>query len=171
MNEWEAPRDECPPMSYYDGLYHEYATGLLRLCYYYLGSREQAEDVVQDVFVRLISSGIAIKPGSEKAYLLRAVVNHCKDVWRSAWARRMVFGSAALELTPDPRDVQDGLEKAELMKAVNRLRPDYREVILLFYYQNCTIEQIAQVLNVPSGTVSSRLTRGRQKLRDILEGK
>ena len=83
----------------------------------------------------------------------------------------MVFGSAALELTPDPRDVQDGLEKAELMKAVNRLRPDYREVILLFYYQNCTIEQIAQVLNVPSGTVSSRLTRGRQKLREILEGK
>ena len=67
--------------------------------------------------------------------------------------------------------MQDGLEKAELMKAVNRLRPDYREVILLFYYQNCTIEQIAQVLNVPSGTVSSRLTRGRQKLRDILEGK
>ena len=81
MNEWEAPRDERPPMSYYDGLYHEHATGRLRLCYYYLGSREQAEDVVQDVFVRLISSGISIKPGSEKAYLLRAVVNHCKDVW------------------------------------------------------------------------------------------
>ena len=171
MNEWESPAGDRPPMSYYDGLYHEYATELLRLCYYYLASREQAEDVVQDVFVRMITAGVRIRPGSEKAYLLKAAVNHCKDIWRSAWVRRTVFGSPALELTPDPHDVQEGLEKAELLKAVNRLRTDYREVILLFYYQSCTIEQIAQILGVPSGTVSSRLTRGRQKLKEILEGK
>ncbi len=171
MNEWEAPEGQRPPMSYYDGLYHEYATGILRLCYYYLGNREQAEDVVQDVFVRMISNGVTIRSGSEKAYLLKAAVNHCKDVWRSAWVRRTVFGSPALELTPDPTDVQDGLEKTELLAAVNRLRTDYREVILLFYYQECTVSQIAEILNVPSGTVSSRLTRARQKLKEMLEGK
>ena len=74
MNEWEAPEGQRPPMSYYDGLYHEYATGILRLCYYYLGNREQAEDVVQDVFVRIITAGVTIKPGSEKAYLLKAAM-------------------------------------------------------------------------------------------------
>lgn len=171
MNEWEPSADQRPPMSYYDGLYHEYATGILRLCYYYLGNREQAEDVVQDVFVRMISAGVRISAGSERAYLLKAAMNHCKDVWRSAWMRRTVLGSPALELTPDPHDMQEGLENAELMTAINRLRADYREVILLFYYQNCTIEQIAQVLSLPPGTVSSRLTRGRKKLKEILEGK
>ena len=171
MNEREPSTGQRPPMSYYDGLYQTYATGILRLCYYYLGNREQAEDVVQDVFVRLISSGAVIREGSEKSYLLKAAVNHCKDLWRSAWIRRTVLGSPALELTPDPHRVDEGLEKAELMTAINRLRSDYREVILLFYYQNMTIEQIAQVLDVPSGTVSSRLTRGRKKLKEILEGK
>ena len=51
---------------------------------------------------------------------------------------------------------------------IGKLKTEYREVILLFYYQNCTIEEIAQILNVPSGTVSSRLTRGRNKLREML---
>ena len=171
MIEREPSTGQSPAMSYYDGLYHEYATAILRLCYYYLGNREQAEDVVQDVFIRMIAAGVTIRPGSEKAYLLKAAVNHCKDVWRSAWVRRTVFGSPALELTPDPNDIQDGLEKAELLTAINRLRADYREVILLFYYQNCTIEQIAEITGVPKGTVSSRLTRGRQKLKEILEGK
>ena len=171
MNEWEPSTGQRPPMSYYDGLYHEYATGILRLCYYYLGNREQAEDVVQDVFVRIITAGVTIKPGSEKAYLLKAAMNRCKDLWRSAWVRRTVYGSPAMELTPDPHRVEEGLEQAELMTTVNKLRPDYREVILLFYYQQLTIEQIAQVLTVPSGTVSSRLTRGRKKLKEILEGK
>ena len=83
----------------------------------------------------------------------------------------MVYGSPALELTPDPHEVGEGLDRAELMQAIGRLRPDYREVILLYYYQGCSIEQIAEALEVPSGTVSSRLTRGRQKLRLILEGK
>ena len=171
MNERNPSNGPRPPMSYYDRLYQEFATGLLRLCYYYLGNREQAEDVVQDVFVRLITSGTEIKEGSEKAYLLKAAVNRCKDIWRSAWVRRTVYGSPALELIPDPHDVQDAAEKTELLTAVNRLRAEYREVILLYYYQSCTIEQIGQILGVPPGTVSSRLARARQKLKDMLEGK
>ena len=171
MNERERSAVPRPPMSYYDGLYQQYATDLLRLCYYYLGSREQAEDVVQDVFVRLISSEITIQSGNEKAYLLKATVNRCKDHWRSAWFRRMIVGSETLELIPDPDKVEDAAQKAELMNTIGKLKTEYREVILLFYYQNCTIEEIAQILNVPSGTVSSRLTRGRNKLREMLEGK
>ena len=171
MNERETAHPAHPPMAYYDGLYREYATGLLRLSLYYLGSREQAEDVVQDVFVRLISSGAEIQTGSEKAYLLKAAVNRCKDIWRSAWIRRTVLGSPALELTPDPNDITDAVEKTELLTAVNRLKPEYREVILLYYYQDCTIEQTADILGVPSGTESSRLTRARLRLKEILEGK
>lgn len=171
MNEREASQPARPPASYYGELYQAHATQLLRLCFYYLGNRDQAEDVVQDVFVRLISSGTEIERGSEKAYLLRAAVNRCRDLWRSAWFRHAVLGSPALELTPDPRDITDAAEKAEIMTAINRLKPDYREVILLYYYQGCGIEQTAAILGVPSGTVSSRLTRARQKLKEILEGK
>lgn len=171
MNERGSTAGPRPPMSYYDGLYQKHATGLLRLCYYYLGDREQAADAVQDIFVRLISSGTVINEGFEKAYLLKAAVNHCRDIWRSAWFRRTVLGSPELELIPDPHNVHDALEKAELLRAVNRLKAEYREVILLYYYQSCTIEQIAGILSIPTGTVSSRLTRGRQRLREIIERK
>ncbi len=171
MNERESYEGNRPPMSYYDGLYRDYATQMLRMCLYYLGNREQAEDCVQDVFVRLITSGVFITPGNEQKYLLKSSVNRCRDMWRNSWLKRTVLGSPALELIPAPNEIDDAEKKLDLMRSIGHLRVEYREVLLLFYYQNCTIEQIAEILSIPCGTVSSRLTRGREKLRQMLERK
>ena len=74
-----------------------------------------------------------------------------------------------MELTPAPGNLDDRLEKQELMQAIHRLPTDFREVILLHYYQGYGIAEIAAMLGVPEGTISSRLSRGRKKLEDILK--
>jgi RNA polymerase sigma-70 factor (ECF subfamily) len=151
-------------------LYRQYGNDVLRVSYFYLGNREQAEDVTQDVFVRLIENRPALKPGSEKSWLLKVALNRCRDLWRSSWHKRVLLGSKKLEIIPDDDKLDDRLEKEALMQAVNALPPAEKEVFLLFYYQGLSTQETAQVLDVPEGTVSSRLSRGREKLRQYLNG-
>ncbi|MGI6724906.1 MAG: RNA polymerase sigma factor [Christensenellales bacterium] len=153
-----------------DRLYRQYGTDVLRVSYFYLGNREQAEDVTQDVFVRLIENRPALKPGSEKSWLLKVALNRCRDLWRSSWHKRVLLGSKKLEIIPDDDKLDDRLEKEALMQAVNALPAAEKEVFLLFYYQGLSTQETAQVLNVPEGTISSRLSRGRQKLRQYFDG-
>ena len=69
----------------FEQLYAQYADDVLRMAYFYLADKQKAEDVCQDVFVKLYTRGEAIAPGCEKAWLLRVTVNCCRDLWRSAW--------------------------------------------------------------------------------------
>ena len=151
-------------------LYLQYGNDVLRVSYFYLGNRQQAEDVTQDVFVRLIENRPALKPGSEKSWLLKVALNRCRDLWRSSWHKRVQLGSKKLEIIPDDDKLDDRLEKEALMQAVNALPPAEKEVFLLFYYQGLSTQETAAVLGTPEGTVSSRLSRGRQKLKQFLDG-
>ena len=153
----------------FEALYEKYANDVLRVSYFYLGDRQQAEDVTQDVFVRLLQSTPELVEGKEKAWLLKVARNRCRDLWRAAWVKRVVLGSPAMELTPAPDRMDERLERQELMEAIRRLPTDFRDVILLHYYQGYGISEIAQIMKVPEGTISSRLSRGRKKLEEILK--
>ena len=153
----------------FEALYTQYANDVLRVSFFYLGDRQQAEDVTQDVFVRLLTNAPDLEPGKEKAWLLKVALNRCRDLWRAAWVKRVVLGSPAMELTPAPDQLEDRLERQELLAAIRRLPADFRDVILLHYYQGYGIAEIAQMLGVPEGTISSRLSRGRKKLEEILK--
>ena len=151
-------------------LYEQYADDVLRMAYFYLADRHKAEDVCQDVFVKLYTHGKSIEPGREKAWLLRVTVNSCRDLWRGAWLRRVVLGAPALEIIPAQDDeIEKREEKAELMRAVNKLPAAFREAVLLHYYQGLGIAEIAQMLDLPEGTISSRLSRARKKLEVLLK--
>ncbi len=150
-------------------LYEKYATDVLRVSYFYLGDRQQAEDVTHDVYIRLMENQPDLKEGSEKSWLLKVALNRCRDLWRSAWVKRVLLGTKVLEIIPSDNDIEDRLEKEALMQAVHALPPDTRDVFLLFYYQGYGIADIAQILEVPEGTVSSRLSRGRKHLKELLE--
>ena len=153
----------------FEELYQKYAGDVLRVSYFYLGDRQQAEDVTQDVFVRLLTNAPDLIPGKEKAWLLKVALNRCLDLWRAAWVKLVVLGSPAMELTPAPGNLEDRLERQELLAAIRRLPPDFRDAILLHYYQGYGIAEIANMLHVPEGTISSRLSRGRKKLEEILK--
>ena len=157
-------------MATFEELYERYATDVLRVCYFYLGDRQKAEDVCQDVFVRLITTSPTLQEGREKAWLLKVALNRCRDLWRGAWLKRVVLGSPAFELVPAPDEIDSLAEKQEIMQAINQLPATFKEVILLHYYQGYGISEIAEMMELPEGTISSRLSRGRKKLESILKG-
>ena len=153
----------------FEALYTRYANDVLRVSFFYLGDRQQAEDVTQDVFVRLLTHAPDLEPGKEKAWLLKVALNRCRDLWRAAWVKRVVLGSPAMELAPAPDELNERMERQELLSAIRKLPADFRDVILLHYYQGYGIAEMSQMLGVPEGTISGRLSRGRKKLEDILK--
>lgn len=161
---------ESGGMAYFEELYERYATDVLRVCYFYLGDRQKAEDVCQDVFVRLITTSPQLQEGREKAWLLKVALNRCRDLWRGAWLKRVVLGSPAFELVPAPDEIDSLADRQEIMQAINQLPAAFKEVILLHYYQGYGISEIAEMMELPEGTISSRLSRGRKKLESILKG-
>ena len=154
--------------AYFARLYDQYATDVLRVCYFYLSDREKAEDVCQDVFVRLMTTHPLLQPGREKSWLLKVALNRCRDLWRGAWLKRVILGGPTFELIPAPDEFSRRDDQQEMMAAINQLPATFKEVILLHYYQGMNIAEIAQMLELPEGTISSRLSRGRKKLESIL---
>ena len=154
--------------AYFARLYDQYATDVLRVCYFYLSDREKAEDVCQDVFVRLMTTHPMLQPGREKSWLLKVALNRCRDLWRGAWLKRVILGGPTFELIPAPDEFSRRDDQQAMMAAINQLPATFKEVILLHYYQGMNIAEIAQMLELPEGTISSRLSRGRKKLESIL---
>ena len=157
-------------MAYFEEIYEKYATDVLRVSYFYLGDRQKAKDVCQDVFVRLITNAPVLQEGREKAWLLKVALNRCRDLWRGAWVKRVILGSPAFELIPAPDEIDKLADQQEIMGAIHQLPASFREVILLHYYQGYGITEIAEMMDLPEGTISSRLSRGRKKLESILKG-
>lgn len=150
-------------------LFDMYADDMFRLAYSYLGSRQEAEDVVQDVFLKLIRSDIAITKGKEKTYLLTMTANASRDVLKSG---RIVFIEPfddAIEVgTDDSNDGDDG--DTEMLAAVAELPEKLRIAIHLHYYEGYSIKEIADILGIATSAVSMRLTRAKEILKKYFEG-
>ena len=82
----------------------------------------------------------------------------------------MILGSPVFELIPAPDQFGKIDEEEQIMAAVNQLPPDFKEIVLLHYYQGYGINEIAEMLSLPEGTVSSRLSRSRKRLESLLKG-
>lgn len=141
-----------------------YADTLLRLCFTYLGSVQDAEDIVQTVYLKLLVSGPEFQsPEHEKAWLIRTAVNACKDELR-AFRRRAV----PLEVIPEKTAPE--IPASPVLDSVMALPDKYRGVIYLFYYEGYSIREIAGLLGRSETAVAAQLSRGRRKLRKMLGG-
>lgn len=143
-------------------LIDQYGNGLLRVCLLYLKDYALAEDAVQETFLRAYKSwGSFEGRSSEKTWLTAIAINVCRNMLRSPWRRRVV-GEDALQVlqSQDPE-----LPDPTVSRAVMKLPRDQRTAVILFYVQGLKIREIADALNIPIQTVSSRLSRARQKLR------
>jgi len=150
------------------GLLEEHGDHLLRLCTLYLGDRSQAEDAVQDTFLRALRAWPGFRGDcAVETWLGRIAINVCKDYLRSAWNRRVSVVEALNEI---PAAEDSPHEDDTLLREIMNLKPKYKEVILLFYYQDMKISEIARVLDAPESTVSVRLKRAREQLKKRLEG-
>ncbi len=125
-------------------LVDEYGTSMLRMCTMYLGDVHLAQDAVQDSFVKIYR---AFKPieekTAEKAWVMRITVNVSKDYLRSSWKRRVNLVEEYPQL---PAEQSPSREEGRLIQEIRTLKPKYREVILLHYYQQLKVNEIAEVL-------------------------
>lgn len=123
-----------------------------------LGDRQEAEDAVQDAFLKYLEKGGGVdKP---EAWLMRVLVNGCKSRLRLAWRRVVPL--------PDDLPYTDGETKEELAELYS-LPPDERAAVHLFYYEGYSTEEIAAMTSCRPGTVRSRLSRARAKLKKLLD--
>lgn len=137
-----------------------------RLALCRLDSRADAEDVYQEVFLRLLRDTTGFRDAEHlKAWLLRVTVNCCNDLRRSAWFKR----TAPLEAAPDTAaPMDDGHD--ELWQAVRALPDDLRTAVWLHYVEGYGTDEIAQMVGCRPVTVRTRLHRARKKLKLELEG-
>lgn len=144
---------------------------LLRIAVQHTGSRTEAEDIVQDTFLKLLESGRQFTEQEQaKAFLIRSAVNRCFDYLKSARHKKHIALTDAAEnaLPPDSGGFRSE-ETLAVLEAVRALKPEYRNVIYLYYYEEYSIREIAAILHKSSNTVSSWLTRARKQLREVLK--
>ena len=148
-------------------LYDIYSDSIFKLAYSYVGSMQDAEDIVQNIFLKLIQKDIHISTGKEKSYLLTMTVNACKDFMKSAGQRLAVPFE---EVTAD-KAVMNAFteEESGLFEALKNLPEDYRVTIHLHYFEGYKVKEIAKILKVSQSAVTMRLTRGRNMLADLLK--
>ena len=145
-------------------LVNTYADLILRLSYTYLKSTDDAQDICQTVFLKLLQKPQAFSsPEHEKAWIIRTTINACKDHLKSHWRKTTVPIEAAQHV-PAP-----AAEPGSILASVNLLPPKYRAVIYLHYYEGYTAPEIAQLLGRLPSTVNTQLRRGREQLKTLLE--
>ena len=146
-------------------LANTYADAILRLSYTYLKNTQDAQDVCQTVFVKMLTEPREFEsPRHERAYILRMAANACKDILKSPWRKRTCGLDTAMEV-PAP-EAADG----SLLAAVNALPANYRSAIYLYYYEGYQAAEIGQILGAPTATIHTWLARGRARLKTMLGG-
>ncbi len=151
-------------------LVESYQSALLHISYMILHDEKLAEDAVQETFIKAYKAMDKYRgEASEKTWLMRIAINQCRDMRRRSW-----FRLVDRRVTPDVlpiahADAAIDDEREELAQALLRLPDKDREVILLYYYQNMTVTELAQTLGLVPSSVSNRLKKAREKLRVLLE--
>ncbi len=142
-------------------LFEEHKDMVYRLALSYTGNIHDAQDISQEVFLRLIRWNGRIKTGSEKSWLAKVTVNACKNL-HSSYAKRNIRELLETDAVTQP-------EESGLTEILKTLPGDYRIVLYLFYYEDYSTKEIAKLLHVSQTTVTTRLQRARQKLRERLK--
>lgn len=157
-------RKEAEPLTEaeIDRVVGQYSQMLLRLAATRLNAPADAEDAVQEVFLKLLTAQPVFRdPEHEKAWLIRATLNRASDLRRAAANRSLPLEEAAQAAVPE----RDGA----LLWAVRALPEKYSAVIHLHYYEGYSLKEIGRMLGLPAATVGSRLARGRERLRQMLK--
>ena len=146
-------------------IYTRQVQTVYRVCYSFLKNPHETEDMVQETFLRLITSGKTFEnPRHERAWLIVTASNACKDLLKRPWRREDVLQEyeAASSMTVEPEN--------PVLDAILSLPKDYKTVVYMYYYEGYSGEEIARYLHCPHATVRTRLARARKLLKQMLGG-
>lgn len=145
-------------------LAEKYKDSLFRAAFSVSKNPDDAEDVVQETFLQYMESSRQFESEEHiRAWLLRTAINKSKNVVRTFWHRNRTSLDDYLSGVPfqEPED-------RELVEAVLSLPKLYRSVVYLYYYEDYSVQEIADMLRLSAGTVKTRLFRGRKLLKNTL---
>lgn len=148
---------------YIEYVLQNYSNTIYRLAVSITKNKTNAEDIMQEVFVRLIKKKPVFENREhEKAWLLKVTVNCSKKLIYSAWNRHTV------DLSEDMKFEDEEIKT--VYDVVMKLPKKYVEVVHLFYYEDLPVKEISNILNASEGTIKSRLSRAREILRTKMKG-
>lgn len=146
-------------------IYNRQVDTVYRICFSFMKNTTDTEDMVQETFLKLLSSGVNfVSEEHEKAWLIVTASNLCKDTLKKWWRRTEDVDNPALGLTQPPFEID------EVLAAILKLPADQKTVVYMYYYEGYSTADIAGFLRCPQATVRSRLSRARKALKHKLGG-
>ena len=144
--------------------YNRQVDTVYRVCYSFMKNKADTEDMVQETFLRLLSTGKEFESERhEKAWLIVTASNLCKDALKKWW-RKSENIDDYLDIAEEPKQ-EDGV-----LEIILQLPSDYKDAVYMYYYEGYSTVEIAQHLKCPKATVRSRLSRARSKLQSMMGG-
>ena len=146
-------------------IYQRHWAMVYRLCMLYLKNEQDAQDGVQNIFLKLLEKKIAFRDQEhEKAWLIRTTKNYCLDELRSGWHEHR---AALSEWKEQPQSEQT--QEENLLELVMGLPEKCREALYLYYYEEYSVKEIARITGRRESTIQSRLASGRKRIRKQIE--
>jgi RNA polymerase sigma-70 factor (ECF subfamily) len=147
----------------YEETVHKYIDTVYRVALAQTASKTDAEDVVQDVFLRFLKETKPFESEEHiKAWLIRVAINCSKKLFSTSWFKKTV---------PLSEDIPfEQPEHSEVYYALQALPSKYRIPLYLYYYEEYSVREISECLRVKEGTIKSQLSRGRELLKENLKG-
>lgn len=149
---------------YFNLLVEKYTDMVLRLAFTYLKNMSDAQDLCQEVFLKLYKNQTAFKDEEhEKAWIIRVAINTCKDVIRSQWRKRFFLADEII--VPIEEE-----ENKEIVALVLELPIKYRSVIYLYYFESYSTAEVANILGRNEATIRTQLKRARELINNKMIG-
>lgn len=145
-------------------VYSRQVDTVYRVCYSFMKNKADTEDLVQETFLKLLSTGKEFESERhEKAWLIVTASNLCKDALKKWWRKNENIDDY-LDIAMEPKQ-EDGV-----LEAILKLPNDYKEAVYMYYYEGYSTVEISAHLGCPESTVRSRLMRAKSKLQVMLGG-
>lgn len=157
-------------------LIDQHADLVYRIALLHTKNKSDADDIFQEVFLRLVKYIHTLKDEEHAKYwLMRVTINCSKSHFTSAWRRNTVLYEKESDIQSDYEiqnsyEMQTQEDKELIYYAVKNLPQKYRSVIHLFYYEQLSIKEISAILHRKESTVKAQLSRGRNLLKEVLKG-
>ena len=147
--------------------YNMYKDIIYNIAYTYVHNKDDALDIMQDVFIKYLNSKEEFDNlENEKYYLIRITINESKNNLKSSWKKKVIFNERLDDLISNNTDD----ERKKYYYIINNLPLKYKEVIILYYYEDLKINEIAQILHKSSDAIKKRLERGRDLIKKEILG-
>ena len=160
----------------FDEIIHKYKDVVFRMVYMHIGDFHKSEDITQEIFIKIYRSLSKFRGDSNiYTWVYKIAINTIRTHGKKNTTEKDTLSIDYLEELPDDAWDEDKLieeiQNSSIMSLIQRLPDRYKEVLILYYYQDLKVEDICYIVNEPAGTIKSKLHRGRNMLKDMLLGR